>query len=404
MRRQCAHAATCALSLATLSSSFGATLSSESSVGLLTGYNSNPYVVANGTAAEAVAVVADVPATYTSDWQSFDLEPRLRYGQTHGAAQLLSDYEYLDAMWRLNGERTTLLIDAGWHRDSTLYNQYENAALIGHDLPRLEDSATGSWQRTLSERSDVRLDGACDQVNYSASSNLRLDNYHSAQAFAAYERTLTELWQWSVSLGFQHYEQPALGSSSDDRLLQTSVTGALSERWSMTTQVGYSLLNSGIQGYVCCQILESPSGYFLQYIPVRQDSSGGSFDYLVSLQRKSERLVLGLSASQSILPSALSATIKQDTVALNATMPWTERFTLSAMLQGSQQSNPLQPTISIGDRRFYDAGLSASWLWTEHWSLGLATAYIRQRTAALSQASSYSVNLTLSRQFGRLIL
>jgi hypothetical protein len=294
------------------------------------------------------------------------------------------------------------MFDAGWHRDSTLYNQFENAVLVGHDLPRQQDSADLSWQRSLSERGNFQFSASWSRVAYSANSGLRLDNFNSSQVSASYERRVTELWQWTNSAGFQRYQQPALESSSDDKFLQTSLTGTLSERWTATVQGGYSFLNSGSQGYFCCRIVQGPNGYLLQYIPVRQDTSGGSINYLLNLQRAGERLTLAGSASQSIQPSGLGAALKNDLLNLSASLACSERLVLSAVFQGSQQSNPLQRTGPRGNRRYYSPALGATWLWTEHWTLTLQTGYTLQRTSSISKGSGYSVNLTLSRQFGRL--
>lgn len=377
-------------------------MSSQSSVSLTTEYNSNPYLVESGPPSEAEAVVLDLPASYKSDWQSFDIDPRVREGETQGASQLLSNYQYLDAIWHVSGERSSLTVDAGLHRDSTLYNQFENAVLVGHDLPRLQDSADLSWQHSLSERANVQVSGSWSRVDYTASSGLRLDNYNSTQFSASYARSLSELWQWTSSVGLQRYAQSGLDSSSDDKFLQTSSTGALSERWTITAQGGYSFLHSDSQGYACCRIVRGPDGYLLQYIPVRQDTSGGSASYLLNLQRTGERLTLAGSVSQSIQPSSLGAALRSDLITLNASLSLNERLALSAVFEGSQQSNPLQRTGAVGSRRYYSPVLGATWLWTEHWTLALQTGYTLQRTSSISQGSGYSVTLSLSRQFGRL--
>jgi len=63
-----AYAAGSGLSLALCGAALGDTLSSESSVGLSSGYNSNPFLEPSGAkAAESLAVLANLPATYTSN-------------------------------------------------------------------------------------------------------------------------------------------------------------------------------------------------------------------------------------------------------------------------------------------------------------------------------------------------
>jgi hypothetical protein len=79
-------------------------------------------------------------------------------------------------------------------------------------------------------------------------------------------------------------------------------------------------------------------------------------------------------------------------------------LTLAATLHGSRISNPLQP-LAVNGQRYADVGLSANWLWTEHWTLQLQGTYLVQRVFSVGPtASSTSLYLNLLRQFGRIRL
>src|SRR5450755_4725663 len=206
-RRRRAYAAAVGLSLALGGTALGDTLSSESSVGVSSGYNSNPFLEPSGAhAAESLAVLANLPATYTSDTQSLDLVPRLRFAETHGDEALLSNYQYLDGTWRVNGPLNTFTASADWHHDSTFYNAFENAALLGLDLRRQEDIANLDWRRDLTERSDVHLLGSWDKVNYSQSVATGVQNFSYSQALVEFDHALNERWQWTTSVGVGRYE------------------------------------------------------------------------------------------------------------------------------------------------------------------------------------------------------
>ena len=87
-RRWRIRAAGCGVSLALIGRALGDTVSSESSVGISSEHSSNPFLVPSGArSAESVAIIANLPATYTSDRITFDFVPRLRFAQTHGAAE-----------------------------------------------------------------------------------------------------------------------------------------------------------------------------------------------------------------------------------------------------------------------------------------------------------------------------
>ena len=93
-----------------------------------------------------------------------------------------------------------------------------------------------------------------------------------------------------------------------------------------------------------------------------------------------------------------------DDVALTASIPWTERWILTARLHGTQLSNSI---INPGviHQRYSDFDLGANWRWTEHWTVNLQGAYNLQHiTAGAPTASGVAVNLTLFRQFGRVRL
>jgi hypothetical protein len=400
-----AYAAGSGLSLALCGAALGDTLSSESSVGLSSGYNSNPFLQPSGAqAAESLAVLANLPATYTSDTQSLELEPRLRFAETHGALALLPDYQYLDGVWRVNSERNTFTASADWHHDSTFYNEFENAVLLGRDLRRQEDIANLDWRRELTERSDLHLSGSWDKVNYSESVVTGLQSFSYGQALVQFDHTLNERWKWTNTVGVGRYELIGQRYRSDDRFVQTALTRALSERWSLTAQVGYSYLSTSAQGYICCKILLGPNGYFLQAIPVTQNESRGSASFALTIERRMERLVMNLAISRAIQPSGLGALLTQDDVSLKASIPWTYRLTLAATLHGSRISDPLQP-LAVNGQRYANVDLSANWLWTEHWTLQLQGTYLVERVISLGpNASSTSVYLNLLRQFGRIRL
>src|SRR5450631_492995 len=400
-----AYAAGSSLSLALCGAALGDTLSSESSVGLSSGYNSNPFLEPSGAkAAESLAVLANLPATYTSNTQSLDLIPRLRFAETHGAEALLSNYQYLDGVWHVNGPLSTLTVSADWHHDSTFYAPFENAALLGRDLRRQEETANLDWRRDLTERNDLHLSGSWDKVNYSQSVGTGVQNFSYAQVLLAFDHALNERWKWTNTVGVGRYELIGQRYRSDDRFVQTALTRELSERWSLTAQVGYSYLSTSDQGSVCCKILLGPNGYFLQAIPITQSESRGSGTYALTIERRTERLVMNLAISRAIQPSGLGALLTQDDVSLKASIPWTERLTLGATLHGARITDPLQQ-LALGDRRYADFDLNATWLWTEHWTLQLQGAYLVQRLiSAGPSASSTSVYLNLLRQFGRIRL
>ncbi len=374
-------------------------------MGLEADYNSNPYLrSAQVQGAESEAVIANLPATYTSDTISYELIPRLRFATTQGVTALLSDYQYLDADWRLAQERNTIALGGSWHRDSTFYNLFENSALNGTTLHRQEELASGSWTRLLGERSDLALTGSYDQINYAHNPALVVVSYDYLQGSLQYDRTLSERWKWTLTGGYGQYQLRDQSYRSDNRFAQTSLAYSLSEQWSMSLQVGYSRVSSLTQEQQLAIFQAPGGGFYLGFQTLKVGASQGTDSFAATLERKGERVVLDLAASRSIQPSGLGALLTQDDASIAANLPWTERLSFGARLHGARLSDPLQQ-ISYSNRRYYDGSLTANWLVTEHWTLQFSATYFLQRySGSFPTADSSAVSLSLSRQLGHLRL
>ena len=382
------------------------TVGSESSIGIESAYNSNPLLLpaADARSAESVAILANLPATYTGGASTLELRPRLRLAATHGAQALLSDYHYFDGLWKLTGERNVLAVNADWHRESTLYNKFENSALSGRNVRRTEAIGSADWRRLISERSDTQLRASFDQVRFGQNAANLLYSYDYGQAAAQYDRTLSERLQMTLTAGISRYKLRDYSYQSDNRFVQLGVARALSEHWLLSAQAGYSRLD-GRDTVTRYQIVVGPNGN-LQVVPVTtvRRSTARTGNYALSLERRAERLTLSLVASRDVTPSGLGALVTQNDLSIGGNFNLTERLSLGATLHGSRLSDALGQ-LQLADRRFYDADVNASWQWTEHWILQFQAAINRQRLAAsIPIQSGNALNLTVSRQFGRVRL
>ena len=373
----------------------------QPSVGVSAEYDSNPYILASrAIAAESGAVNVDLPTTYNGDEQTFQLEPRFRYAQSAGVVALLSNYEDIDGLWKLALERTVFSVTGSWYHDSTYYNQFENAALSGRTVNRTEQKGGLDWRWLLTERDDLDVSGSFDKVGYGANSAGILENFEYSQAQARFDRSLSELWQWSFIAGYGYYELPDSDYRSADDFVETSIQRTLSERWSLTAQLGYTYLRADtrVPELYCCTI--SPSGYLELYEhSVIDDSSGDTPNYAVTLERRYQRLTLDLSASRAVQPSGFGALLAETDLSLHAGYQLSERWRVGAALHSLQQSDTLG-RLNLGNGRYYDLDLSAGWKWTARWTLRLNTSFDLQRINR-QQAHRANVLLSLTRQFGR---
>jgi hypothetical protein len=399
--------ATCGLLLLYGASGHAVTLSSQSSVAITSQYASNPFMLSAGAQpAESTALEGTLPATYTSDTQTIDIIPRFRFAESYGPTALLSNYEYVDGDWHWSSERNTLTLAGFWHHDTTYYNQFENAALLGHDVQHLEKQGSLSWQRALDERSYLQVSGSWDDSAYGQSAILGVSAYTYVQGALEYQRALNELWQSTTTIGYGRYALSNGSYSSVERFAQTALQRTLSERWSLSAQAGYVYLSARAVASVCCQVLFDPTTGlpYLQNIPIEESSSKGTPSFLLNAEHRDERLVIDLSVSRAINASGLGGLLTEDDASIGATMPWTERLTVGGTLHWSQLQDTLG-RLNLGDRKIYDLDLSADWQWTEKWTTELRASYQQQYlTAQTPAARGVTVYVSLLRQFGRLRL
>jgi len=376
------------------------TVGSESSVGLSADYDSNPYLLASGPrSAESAALVASLPVSYNDNAVAMDLSVRSRLAESHGPLAVLSNYEYFDGDWKFSGERSALAANVGWHRDSTLYNQYENTALQGHSVIRQESSAQLDGSRQLDERATVRVSGSYNQVNFDQIAGQLVTNYHYEQLGAQIERTLSELWQGSASLGVGRYELPDHSFREDTRYAQLGVNRALNENWLFSSQLGYSRLADRSQFQVAYLALAPDGTLEILQRPVILHHQGGTTSYALSLQRNTERAQWSVAASRSVQPSGLGSLLTQDSVTLSRAGDLSERSRVTVTLGGSRNDDSLQH-LQLGNRRYFQVASTWSWRASEQWVIDTELSANRQRVNG-EQADGLTVRISLLRQLRR---
>lgn len=388
------------------STAFAASIGSESSIGLAADANSNPYLVSSGAqAAESAAFLANVPISYNGDENTVDVIPRVRFAETHGPAELLTDYQYLDADWRFASERNSLTATADWHHDSTLYNVFENGALNGRTVYREENLASLGWQRLLSERSDFQINGSYDRIDYDAAAGATLSSYEYEQGSAQYDHQIGERWQASLIGGYGSFRPIQLNYHGQQEFGDLALTRLLSERWSVKAQVGYSWLqNRLVQPELFCPV-SFLYCYFgvvpFETVQVTLHSSGSSPTGQLLIERRYERTTIDLSGSRNVVPSGLGALVVQSDVAISATYQVSARWQLAATLHGASLSDATpQSQSQIGNRHAADLDLSANWQWTEHWQLQLG-AIVHGQDINGQYAHGVAFSVGAFRQFGR---
>jgi hypothetical protein len=380
-------------------------IGSEPSLGVSAGYQSNPLLLGSALgSSESLALLLNLPVAYTGKRVEFSLQPRFRSGTTHGAVAPLSDYQYVDSVWDYKGELNELSASAAWHRDSTLYNQFEQSALGGNTLHRQEETGTLNWRHQLSERSDFELVASGDRVRYAATVNTTLNSFNYDQGGAKYTHDLSERWQVTIEGGRTGFELRDQSYRTDADYAQVGLSRNLSERWSLLASAGTSHLKfrATVERYFLEQDAQGVLHLVLRRVNFYSRASTGN--YSLAAQRQFQRWKLELSAARALQPSGFGALATQDDVTVRASGGGTERLTLAAAIHGSRLSDS-SGRLDLGNRRYYDLSFNADWRWTEHWTLQSQIAlYLQRPSPAEATRSNTAIFLTLSRVFGRISL
>jgi hypothetical protein len=377
-------------------------IGSEGSLGLSAGYQSNPLLLDNVQgSAESLALLLNLPVTYSGSRVTFSLQPSIRAARNHGSVAPLSDYQYVDMNWDDKGERNDLSAAADWRRDSTFYNQYERSVLGGNTLRRLEEIASLAWRHQLTERADFQLHSSYDRVLYDAGPTQTLSSYGYGQAGAKYNYALSERWQAAIEGGVTRFDLRNQPYRTDATYAQLDLSRDLSERWSMLVSVGSSRLKSTVTVQELVLVPDSHGVLHLVLENFEVVSRQSTANYSLNVQRQFERWKLELSGSRALQPSGFGVLARQDDVSVKASGNWRERLTVSGDIHGSRLYDA-SGRVSLGSRRYYDCSFYADWRWTEHWTLQSQISLYLQRAAPTEPTrSSTALFLTLSRQFGR---
>ncbi len=391
---------------------------SDPVVGIVGDYATNPALLemTPHTAEANGALLLDAPTDYIGDGVGFYVIPSFRLSSSQGYASLASDYEHLTLKGELDAERNTLTATAAIYQDSSLYQDY-----LSNGSGYLFNGSTGvkrdtlmadlNWDRNLTERLEFNTDINSVQVKYGQAAagvdgtltDFRDTNIAPTLSWASSERNK---WTLSANVGrYNSFDEAFESSESRSSNLQVGLVRSLSEIWSLTVSGGYSrALNR--QNFDEEFLVITPEGpeYFIE--PIREESAQNGTVYSADLKRKGERLSFDIGASRQLLPTGAAFLSQQNAFNVGATYTYSDRWSFSTSDYYQQSKNPeLNPQLQGG---FFTQtpkyiSLSASWRWTEFWTVTFAASRITELTQppGISLAST-DVSIKISRQFNHI--
>lgn len=347
-------------------------------LGLSSDYSTNPGLLyIDHTAETHAALLIDVPTTYVADAVKFSVLPSFRISNSSGYSSLASDYEHLTLIGEFDTERSTLTATGQLARDSSLYYNYYFNGSTG--VRRDSALADLNWVRALTERWNLNVDVDSTRVQYGHSiTYTTLTDYRYSSAAPSISWSANERSSFSLQAGIGDYNSLDGLTRSINSNVQLGFKRQLDELWSLSASAGVSRETDKIKTFF---------GPF--------DSTADGTVFAANVTRQGERLAVSGQASRSLVPSGYAFLSRQDTYQLSASYPTSERWTFNGHVRRLRAENPqlLAPTI---DQSYLELGLSAVWLFTEHWTATFMASYVTDKVSPPPthvDASGFSIQL-----------
>ena len=347
-------------------------------LGLSSDYSTNPGLLyIDHTAETHAALLIDVPTTYVADAVKFSVLPSFRISNSSGYSSLASDYEHLTLIGEFDTERSTLTATGQLARDSSLYYNYYFNGSTG--VRRDSALADLNWVRALTERWNLNVDVDSTRVQYGHSiTYTTLTDYRYSSAAPSISWSANERTSFSLQAGIGDYNSLDGLTRSINSNVQLGFKRQLDELWNLSASAGVSRETDKIKTFF---------GPF--------DSTADGTVFAANVTRQGERLAVSGQASRSLVPSGYAFLSRQDTYQLSASYPTSERWTFNGHVRRLRAENPqlLAPTI---DQSYLELGLSAVWLFTEHWTATFMASYVTDKVSPPPthvDASGFSIQL-----------
>ncbi len=376
----------------------------DPSVGASADYASNPALFnVPHTTEDDVALLIDLPTTYTGDAFNLSLQPAFRVSNTSSYASLNSDYAHLTATGELDSDLNKLTLTLGATQDSSLYENY----LVDGESAVRRDGLTGelNWTRHLTELLDADLDVSTIRVRYGTpTGNASLVDYNDTSVSPGLTWRRSELDSVTFSASGGQYDSLSGTTSSRTLSGQLGYTRSVNELWSLTVSVGYTRSQNELN-------LEEPElvftgiGFEIIEVPIHIESQLDSPTYGLHLTRTGEQLTVNLSASRQEVPTGFAFLSRETLLDLQATYTLSERWSAGLHEFYVSASDPDVQDGLYSNRNVNSLTVNGTYQLTEQSTVDLALSRVDESfQASHSSLTSNQVTLTLTHKFNHLSL
>jgi hypothetical protein len=371
---------------------------SQPVIGISGDYSTNPGLLDLPDTAETHgALLLDAPTSYVGDGNKFTILPSFRLSNAQGYSSLDSDYEHLNVSEELDSDRNVFIATGGVARDSSLYHDFILNGSAGVERNSL--LADLNWDRKLSERLDLISDLNSSRVRYAEGIGAEtLTDYRYSSFAPSLVWKETERNKLSLSASVGKYNSLDGSTESTSANVQVGFTRQLSEIWSLSASAGYSRADNRADTeeeiFVPVQ-----GGIVGVLIPTEVKSTQIGSVYSLGVTRQASRLNFSATASRQLTPSGFAFLSQQDIYELQGTYLASARWSLGADLRQVNYQNPDLNGL-INGVRVTSLSFSATWQWTEHWTITTNVTRILERYGAPTiEVNASGVSVELARHF-----
>ena len=359
-------------------------------LGFAADFSTNPGLLDAPHSSEThAALLIDAPTTYVADAMKFSIDPSFRISNSSGYSSLASDYEHLTAAGEIDSERNTLVLTGEVARDSSLYYDYAFNGSLG--VRRDTTLADLNWTRLLTERTNFNLEVDSNRVLYQEAVGIEtLTDYRYTTAIPSFSWKEGERTTFTLTGNAGLYDAINGQTKSVNSDLQAGFIRQFTPLWALTANVGYSRQSNTVDEYF---------GPFL--LGTFKATDNGSI-FNANLTRQGALLSVTAAASRSLVPSGFAFLSRQDSYQLSFDYPYTERWTFDGHVRRLTSTEPevLGPVLR---ESYLDVGLSAVWLFTEHWTFTLRASHVTATYGPPTvDVGASGVTLLLSRKFNHI--
>src|SRR5580658_157944 len=359
-------------------------------LGLAADFSTNPGLLdAPHNSETHAALLIDAPTTYVADAMKFTIDPSFRISNSAGYSSLASDYEHLTAAGEIDSERNTVVLTGEVARDSSLYYDYAFNGSLG--VRRDTNLADLNWTRLLTERTNFNLEVDSNRVLYQEAVGINtLTDYRYTTAIPSLNWKLNERTTLTLTGDAGLYDAINGQTKSVNSNLQAGFIRQFNPLWTLTANAGYSRESNTVDEYFGPYLL----GTF------KSTDTGSIFN--VNLTRQGALLAVTASAARSLVPSGFAFLSRQDSYQLSFDYPYNERWTFDGHVRRLTSTEPevLGPVLN---QTYLDVGLSAVWLFTEHWTLTMRASHVTATYGPPTvDVGATGVTLLLSRKFNHI--